>query len=70
MKIESEQVYRNPVKQAKKSQQEIIYTEEQQHVIQGFRKVLAVWNKENLSASRSDWKWKDRSLYGDDPHGC
>ena len=38
LKIESEQVYRNPVKQAKKSQQEIIYTEEQQHVIQGFRK--------------------------------
>ena len=37
LKIESEQVYRNPVKQAKKSQQEIIYTEEQQHVIQGFR---------------------------------
>ena len=36
LKIESEQVYRNPVKQAKKSQQ-IIYTEEQQHVIQGFR---------------------------------
>ena len=38
LKIESEQVYRNPVKQAKKSQQEIIYTEEQQYVIQGFRK--------------------------------
>ena len=37
LKIESEQVYRNPVKQAKKSHQEIIYTEEQQHVIQGFR---------------------------------
>lgn len=37
LKIESEQVYRNPVKQAKKSQQEIIYTEEQQYVIQGFR---------------------------------
>ena len=37
LKIESEQVYRNPVKQSKKLQQEIIYTEEQQHVIQGFR---------------------------------
>ena len=37
LKIESEQVYRNPVKQAKKTQQEIIYTEEQKHVIQGFR---------------------------------
>ena len=27
-----------------------------------------MWNKENLSASRSDRKWEDRSLYGDDPH--
>lgn len=51
MKIESEQVYRNPVKQAKKSQQEIIYTEEQQHVIQAPAR-LSVWKKENLSASR------------------
>ena len=36
LKIESEQVYRNPVKQAKKSQQEIIYTEEQRTAIQTF----------------------------------
>lgn len=42
LKIESEQVYRNPVKQAKKSQQEIIYTEEQQYVIQGSGKTICV----------------------------
>ena len=35
--LESEQVYRNPVICQQKEQKEIIYTEEQQHVIQEFR---------------------------------
>ena len=79
LKIESEQVYRNPVKQAKKSQQEIIYTEEQQHVIQGFRQDylcgtrrtyllqrIRERNPEDLSSAGSDRKRQDGSLYGTD----
>ena len=69
LKIESEQVYRNPVKQAKKSHQDHLYGRTAA-CDPGVPARLSVWNKENLSASRSDRKWKDRSLYGDDPHGC
>lgn len=36
--VESEQVYRNPVKAAEKKAKDIIYTEEQSHVIESFRK--------------------------------
>ena len=37
LRIESEQVFRNPIKQREKSWQEIAYTEEQQHAIDVFR---------------------------------
>lgn len=36
--VESEQVYRNPVKAAEEKTKDIIYTEEQSHVIESFRK--------------------------------
>jgi len=37
LRIESEQVFRNPIKQREQSWQEIAYTEEQQHAIDVFR---------------------------------
>lgn len=36
--VETEQVYRNPVKQADRTAQDIVYTQEQRHVIECFRR--------------------------------
>ena len=44
--VESEQVYRNPVKISGKKADEIIYTEEQRHVIESFRRDYADGKRE------------------------
>ena len=44
--VESEQVYRNPVKLSGKKADEIIYTEEQRHAIESFRRDYADGKRE------------------------
>ena len=50
--VESEQVYRNPVKLSGKKADEIIYTEEQRHAIESFRRDYADGKRETYTDPR------------------